>query len=173
MPEWLALTFKILVMLGTVAILVGMTIVVRDFWTILTRKVTMIILYLAIVGALVLNAVEVWLIPSFREDYKFICDEINIFALFLLYVFVQICFITSFECLYSLKYKLKEREHQTQITQQENIKRYRFRFGLAIFCLITLDVVIVSVIQGIYINHHLVNKEQHEKVLPASIEYFL
>ncbi len=67
MPYWLALTLKILVMLGTVAILVGMTIVLRNFWTILTRKVTMIILYLAIVGALVLNAVEVWLIPSFRE----------------------------------------------------------------------------------------------------------
>ena len=88
MPEWLALIFKILVMLGTVAILLGMTIVVRDFWTILTRKVTMIILYLAILGALVLNAVQVWLIPSFRKEHKFICDEINIFALFLLHVFV-------------------------------------------------------------------------------------
>lgn len=129
----------------------------------------MIILYLAIVGALVLNAVDIWLIPNFRKEYKFICDEINIFALFLLYVFVQICFITSFECLYSLKYKLKEREHQTQIMQQENIKKYRFRFGTAIFCLIFLDVSIVSIIHAIYLRNQLAQKEQHETVLPASI----
>ena len=106
MPYWLALTLKILITVSTVAILIGMCITVKKFSSILKRKVTMIILYVAIVGALLLDAVHLWINPLLKNDRKIVTDQIEIFSLFLQYVFVQSVFITSFECLYSLKYKL-------------------------------------------------------------------
>ena len=105
MPPWLVITFKTLLTIGAVAILLGMTKVVKDFRSRLAQKVTMIILYVAIAGAVLLNTFQAWLYPCFY-DYENFLDEINILVLFLQYVFVQSVFITSFECLYSLKYKL-------------------------------------------------------------------
>ena len=107
MPMWLAIIFKILLTIGAVAILVGMTKVVKDFRSRLAKKVTMIILYVAIAGAVLLNTFQALLYHSFSEKNSFtFADEFHIWVLFLQYVFVQSVFITSFECLYSLKYKL-------------------------------------------------------------------
>jgi hypothetical protein len=106
MPYWLALTLKIFITVATVAILIGMCITVKKFSSILKRKVTMIILYVAIVGALLLDVTHLWINPLLKDDRKIVTDQIEIFSLFLQYVFVQSVFITSFECLYSLKYKL-------------------------------------------------------------------
>jgi hypothetical protein len=106
MPYWLALTLKIFITVATVAILIGMCITVKKFSSILKRKVTMIILYVAIVGALLLDLFHLWIHPRLKDDRKIYADQIEIFSLFLQYVFVQSVFITSFECLYSLKYKL-------------------------------------------------------------------
>ena len=106
MPYWLALTLKIFITVATVAILIGMCITVKKFSSILKRKVTMIILYVAIVGALLLDVAHLWINPRLKDDRKIVTDQIEIFSLFLQYVFVQSVFITSFECLYSLKYKL-------------------------------------------------------------------
>ena len=106
-PPWLAITFKTLLTIGAVAILAGMTKVVKDFRSRLVQKVTMIILYVAIAGALLLNTFQVWLYPLFCENNNSAnADEFHIWVLFLQYVFVQSVFITSFECHYSLKYKL-------------------------------------------------------------------
>ena len=105
MPMWLAIIFKILLTIGAVAILVGMTKVVKDFRSRLAKKVTMIILYVAIAGAVLLNTFQALLYPLFCVKNSF-ADEFHIWVLFLQYVFVQSVFITSFECLYSLKYKL-------------------------------------------------------------------
>jgi hypothetical protein len=55
MPTWLVITFKTLLTIGAVAILVGMFLVVKNFSRKLTQKVTMIILYVAILGAVLLN----------------------------------------------------------------------------------------------------------------------
>ncbi len=106
MPYWLALTLKIFITVATVAILIGMCITVKKFSSILKRKVTMIILYVAIVGALLLDLFHLWIHPRLKDVRKIYADQIEIFSLFLQYVFVQSVFITSFECLYSLKYKL-------------------------------------------------------------------
>ncbi len=103
--KWLAIIFKTLLTIGAVAILVGMTKVVKDFRSKLVQKVTMIILYVAIAGAVLLNTFQVWLYPLLCKKNSF-ADEFHIWVLFLQYVFVQSVFITSFECLYSLKYKL-------------------------------------------------------------------
>ena len=103
--KWLAIIFKTLLTIGAVAILVGMTKVVKDFRIKLVQKVTMIILYVSIAGAVLLNTFQVWLYPLFCNKNSF-ADEFHIWVLFLQYVFVQSVFITSFECLYSLKYKL-------------------------------------------------------------------
>lgn len=92
--------------------------------------------------------------------------------MFLQYVFVQSVFITTFECLYSLKYKLKERQHQTFHAQQASVKKYRFRFGLAMFFLIAFDIAVVSTIQSIYLSE-VITETQTEAVLPPYLEYVL
>lgn len=155
---------------STLAILIMMGKVVKDFRSFLAQKVTIMILYIAIVGALGLNAFSIWANPLFKADHKHIADEITIFAMFLQYVFVQSVFITTFECLYSLKYKLKEREHETFVSQQASVRKYRRRFGLAMFCLIAFDIGIVSTIQSMYLSS--INT-QKEAVLPAFIDYTL
>ncbi len=63
MPMWLVITFKTLLTIGAVAILVGMTKVVKDFRSRLAQKVTMIILYVVIAGAVLLNTFQAWLYP--------------------------------------------------------------------------------------------------------------
>jgi len=118
MPKWLAITFKTLFTIGSAAILVGMFLVVKNFSSRLAQKVTMIILYVAIVGTVLLNTFWVWLNPYFRKNYDNLTEEFNIWAQFLEYVFVQSVFITSFECLYSLKYKLKEVKHSSFVAHQ-------------------------------------------------------
>ena len=55
LPTWLAYALKGLVTVSTAAILLGMVKVVKDFKSFLAQKVTIMILYITIVGALLLN----------------------------------------------------------------------------------------------------------------------
>lgn len=65
MPYWLTIGLKVFVTISTLAILIMIGKVVKEFWMFLVQKVTIIVIYIAIVGALVLNAFNIWAYPAF------------------------------------------------------------------------------------------------------------